>query len=643
MKQCPPIVLFIALLFFSCQDQNKKNQRETEANNIENHLKIASDFSQPDSVRLKNGDIAYSLAKKSANDSLLYKAVYVKIQNAPYGKEDSLDNYFQSLKNLSKNNLTRLAGYYQQKGVSFYKDNKDSSYYYHQEAKKLFSKQNDSLRAGYSLLILSELQTASADYNEVQSLATEALKYLRNSKRDDYVAYLNTMLGLSYVQLHDFDEAIKCFEEARKHSTSELAQVTIDNNIGDAYRRDKDYNTAIALFSRLIKNKALDADILSKARIIDNLGYTLYLNGDSQGIHYMLRSLQIKDSINDQYGKLASHLHLSEAYLHFNIGLAKTHAKTAFDIAEELKNDDDKLEALRFLSKTASSKAEAADYFNLYTQLNDELRIARQKSKNQFAKIKYDSSQADAEALQSKAESAQNKLIAERAKNRNVMAAFFILFLIAIGYLLYRLMRAKNLRETIKASYATEIRISKKVHDELANDLYNVMNLINNHQLENSEKKEMALVSLDLLYNKTRDISRENSEIELGEHYTSQLRAMLSDYKTEDLGIIITGLETIPWITINATKKTVVYRVLQELMVNMKKHSQATVTVIKFESLSKSVSLTYSDNGVGIAADKTFFKNGLQNVENRINGINGTFTFDKNINKGVKILMTFPL
>lgn len=642
MKKCPPIVLFMVLLFFSCQDKTKTKHIATDAERIGSYLEKASDFTQPDSLRIKNGDLAYALAKKTENDSILYKALYVKIQNAAYGNKDSLAYFFQSLKKLSKNNTSRLAGYYQQKGVSFYNDNKDSSYYYHQEAKKLFSAQNDSLRAGYSLLILSELQMASADYNEVQSLATEALGYLSGSDRKDYVAYLNTMLGLSYVQLHDFEEAITSFEEARKHTTNTLAQLTIDNNIGDAYRRNGDYDKAIALFSNLVTNNALDADIRSKARIIDNLGFTLHLTGKSQGIPYMLQSLQIKDSINDQYGQLASHLHLSEAFLDSDIVLAKKHAAAAFAIAGELDNDEDKLEALALLSKTASTKEQAVAYLNSYFHLNGALNIERQKSKNQFAKIRFDSSLAEAEALQSKAESAQNKLTAERAKNRNTMAVVFIFFLVAIGYLLFRLMRAKHFREKIKASYTTEIRISKKVHDELANDLYNVMNLINNHQLENPEKKEMALVSLDLLYNKTRDISRENSEIELGENYTSQLKAMLSDYQTEELGIIITGIEAIPWNTINETKKTVVYRVLQELMVNMKKHSQATLTVIKFESISKSVSLTYSDNGIGIDPNKTFFKNGLLNVENRIRGINGTFTFDKNIKKGVKILIAFP-
>ena len=80
---------------------------------------------------------------------------------------------------------------------------------------------------------------------------------------------------------------------------------------------------------------------------------------------------------------------------------------------------------------------------------------------------------------------------------------------------------------------------------------------------------------------------------------------------------------------------------LQELLIKMKKHSQSSLVVIGFESKNKHYEINYSDNGVGI--NKTAkFKNGLQNAENRIKTINGTFTFEKKLKKGFKAKIVFP-
>ena len=157
-----------------------------------------------------------------------------------------------------------------------------------------------------------------------------------------------------------------------------------------------------------------------------------------------------------------------------------------------------------------------------------------------------------------------------------------------------------------------------------------------------ADKKETLLNALDSIYNRTRDISRGNSPIDLGENYPPQLKEMLSDYQTNDLNIIIIEENAINWNSVSESKKTATFRVLQELMINMKKHSQANLTVLKFDLKNKNIIINYSDNGIGLGDGKTFFKNGLQNVENRISGINGTITFDKKTNKGVKITIVFP-
>jgi len=76
-------------------------------------------------------------------------------------------------------------------------------------------------------------------------------------------------------------------------------------------------------------------------------------------------------------------------------------------------------------------------------------------------------------------------------------------------------------------------------------------------------------------------------------------------------------------------------------MVNMKKHSEANLVVIKFETDPKSILINYTDNGKG--CEKTeMLKNGLQNMENRIQAVKGTINFDTEPGKGFKAKIIMP-
>ena len=91
------------------------------------------------------------------------------------------------------------------------------------------------------------------------------------------------------------------------------------------------------------------------------------------------------------------------------------------------------------------------------------------------------------------------------------------------------------------------------------------------------------------------------------------------------------------------TKKFTVYRVLQELLVNMKKHSECSLAVITFKKIENKLQIDYSDNGLGAAFDKINLKNELLNVENRILAIKGTITFETKSNSGFRASISLPI
>ena len=149
--------------------------------------------------------------------------------------------------------------------------------------------------------------------------------------------------------------------------------------------------------------------------------------------------------------------------------------------------------------------------------------------------------------------------------------------------------------------------------------------------------QEDVLDDLEEIYTRTRDISKQNSAIDLTENFSETLNDLLLTYKNEVITVITKNGTTIDWGLVSDVKKTTVYRVLQELMTNMKKHSNATIVVVAFQRKNNKITIDYSDNGDGCSLKKG---NGLQNTENRIKTIGGTITFDSQVNNGFKSTIT---
>ena len=89
--------------------------------------------------------------------------------------------------------------------------------------------------------------------------------------------------------------------------------------------------------------------------------------------------------------------------------------------------------------------------------------------------------------------------------------------------ILYYYLTSKANREKIEAEYNSETRISKKIHDELANDVFHVIAYAESQSLSAESTKENLLQKLDDIYGRVRGISRENNKIDTGTDFIKSL------------------------------------------------------------------------------------------------------------------------
>lgn len=523
---------------------------------------------------------------------------------------------------------------------------KDSAFIYYNKVQILCEPETDYIDYVYALSSMGEIQSVQGNYIGSEANLTKTLPYLKKIKKTRYAWFVYNVQGINYHNLSDYNNAIKYLKKALHLKTSLYKKSIALNNIATVYMSQDKYQEAINLYLILIKYPKISKyDYINNSQyalLLDNLGYCYYKTGNDKALDCYNKSLKIRLQLKKDYSMSTGYYHFSKFYQKNNPVLAKKYALLGYETALEFNHVTNKITCLSQLIENSEGN-ELKKYSLTYIHLIDSINKATQTAKNQFTNIKYDSQIDKEENLQLKAQKTRNELLIARQKNQSLIATILIGFALGLILFLFLYLTSKSRKEKNEAIYKSEMRISKKLHDELANDVFQTLTFVQNRELELSENKEQLLNNLQLIYSRTRNISKENSTIPTDENFATALKEMISEFKTTDINLLLNEIETISWDEIEKNKKITVYRVLQELLVNMKKHSNASLVVISFKPTDKNIIVTYNDNGKGIDLNDISFKNGLHNIENRILAIKGEINIDSTPNKGFKVFFKFPL
>lgn len=421
------------------------------------------------------------------------------------------------------------------------------------------------------------------------------------------------LLGLNFEQQLNYAKALEAYNSSLLIAKSPKDSAIIYNNKSLVFKNLEDYDNAINEIKKAYEliPRISNSLALVKALIIDNYGVLESKTNKSKGLTLLYEALKLRESVNDTSTIYTSYSHLSEFYnLNDSIEKSRIFAKKALDIAYVLKAPSYRKNALGLLINLSDD-----NYAKAYKEISDSLSNVEKMAVNKFALAKYDLTKIKEDLQKS-----------ERLKERILVISLFSL---ATFLFIYFYQKSKYKKEKLQEVFDTESRISKKVHDDIANDVFQVMTTLQADNDLNQNIKD----DIELIYDKARDISKQLGEIDLEGDYKTILNDLALRYNTDDTSVIVKDVSKIAWDKISKTKKTALYKVLQELLINMRKHSEASVAVIAFNSKQKKTIISYSDDGIGCELKKS---NGLLNVENRIKAVGGNITFESRINNGFK-------
>jgi two-component system, NarL family, sensor kinase len=218
-------------------------------------------------------------------------------------------------------------------------------------------------------------------------------------------------------------------------------------------------------------------------------------------------------------------------------------------------------------------------------------------------------------------------------------------------------------------------QLSMTLHDDLGQDLiflkYKIVPLAKKLQKDQQSKDSLNAVSnkLDEVIEKVRQISRYLSPTILEEvGFSAAVKHLFEEFcghfncackisdKIEDIAdsssqphfchlLTAEGVDDL----LSRQAQVNIYRLLQESLTNISKHSQATRVVVGIKKQDGYFSLVIEDNGAGfdvqktMAADSLHHGMGLVSMQERVRMLGGTFNLESQEGSGTKISILIPL
>lgn len=546
---------------------------------------------------------------------------------------------------------------------------------------KLIAEDLDKLSASQRTMVYNMLGDGYFVLFKYEKALENYLKNLKDNSEESLVkAGIEYRLGRLYARLHDYDTARDYFSSSEKvfQANNHVFQYSIKMALGNVYLETKDYSDAIEVYDEIKEyflspdQSFLLADLYSNWALAI-AGLERYIESDSiyQLALAKYKELKFRPGISATYHNLGlSRLNRGE-YLG-----AVEYFRLALDFADQdfLGNYRKALYGLGRAESRIGNCVKGNAYLIEYDSLHN---IYLNEEKNQEI-VRLD-------VIHRVAEYRRNSLLQEakldrqrRGKSYVLLASCFIVIVFLV-YLYISEQRKKALKaigeknqqianqkindllkqreivslQGVLAGQETERnRIAADLHDKLGAILGMVKlhfsaveERIDSLKEDNKLQYEKANALLDQATEEVRNISHNLISGVLTKFglvpALNDLRNTIESTGKLRMNLSVSDLEN----RLDGEKELQIYRIIQELLSNILKHSQATEADIQLTRNNGNLNLMVHDNGVGFDPKAARSKKGIgmQNLLARVEQLNGTLNYDSGKGAGTTVNIDIPL
>lgn len=631
--------ILLILIFISSACSTKNNRIAEDIATKQERISGLIESGSNDSLKILFNSISDDTIKLQLVFDISYKY---------YLKNDSLNFRFWNSRSLEfaqkQKDSSKIAESQWDLGNFFYRNEvPDSSYYFYNIAYKNYSNIHDDYFAARMLMNMAVIQEGFEDYSGSEVKLIKALEIFQDQRRNLqlYIAY-NT-LGVVYNGINDVNNSKKYYLKAIQEAKilKDSAKISnIYNNIGVMWQDNENYLASIESFRNALKYQKLEAkEPKVFSNILDNLAYSYFKLDSTPKVYNSLskKAFEIRNSISNRSGIIMSNIHFGEYKLaKYDTTKAVEFFEKAVVDSKKTENYDHLLEAYSQLGKLYIPKAPT--YFKEYVNLSDSLAREERTLRNKFARIRFET---------------DNYIQENKELNRQRLYILLLGLLISSGLILayfYRaqLARTKELefeREQQKSNeriyelllkqqtkleegrQEERTRISAELHDGVLGKLFGTrmsMGLLDmNNEVLNKYLNELQKIETEI-----REISHDliESIAEPNERFFNVIKEYLAGIrKSTELDIIVKKDKDLDFEEFNSNEQIHVFRLIQEAIQNVIKHSKATKVLLAMNKEGKSVIIRIKDNGIGFKKEEKKAGIGIMNMKNRISKLHGKF------------------
>ena len=213
----------------------------------------------------------------------------------------------------------------------------------------------------------------------------------------------------------------------------------------------------------------------------------------------------------------------------------------------------------------------------------------------------------------------------------SLMYCSSLLLLISILCIIFKTIKQKNQIKNLKLRNDEQQKMSRNLHDGVAQDLAALKFYLQQEDKEKSDfYADQALKEVRYLIGALH--------LDLSEDFEAVLRQILSAFESNykirtNVFVSASHISALP-----QNGQIEIIRIFQEALSNIARHANSTEVTVKITEVAGDLKLIISDNGVGFNMEKFDELNkadsrkhyGVQNIQERVNSLGGTVEFVNN-------------
>lgn len=607
------------------------------------------------------------------NNTKELEFLYERIVRTQYSQLDSMSFYLDKLKNkikpkdsvwLSRYNSS-LGVYYSQKGQ--YNKAREQQII----ALKIGKNINDPLLMAKAYQRLGVIYKFLGDFEISMDYFFKSRDLSYQNKDTVTGVMADLAIGQNYWRLKKYKEALKQVEKAEKIAlenklTSDvLSPVYLEK--GNMLLMFGKLDESLKVYKKVEKLINETVHLEGIAALYSNIGAIYFYKNDfNKAISYYRKSLKLAEEYEDKVAIGIAKMNLGEAY--YNINQFQKSEKALKESLVLFKHLKDKLNLvdnynyLYELETKRNNAKKALAYFKMKSIYRDSIINENNLNKISSLEVKYKTAEKENKITAQNLELQTQKATIASQRNTQLILIGGLGFLVLGGLLFYNRNKAQQKQKlqqaileekergfeaVVRASEDERKRISKDLHDGIGQEMAALKMAINH--VKEKEKDLNQKKALDDIY---ENCSKSADEIRNISHQMMP-RTLLESGLVEALNDLLKTSFLYSEIEFKFDYFNVeqrfderieisLYRVAQELITNVVKHSKATEVNVMLYKQNEELIFFLEDNGVGMKNENKK-GHGVLNIKNRIDMIKGSINYEPSPNSGTTARIIIPL